>query len=142
MKTHQLDLAYNYDFDVYGLVSAVKEYKLAWSLNKLLGFRLIKQQDLYIELAGQEGFIITNYNYVTDYSVVRLLKNKAAGIGSVKKLFLLPELKEYDYVLQIEGALQQLCPQEFIHRLLQIPLVQFVKQFDPLTLKLKDNLIF
>jgi hypothetical protein len=45
-------------------------------------------------------------------------------------------------VLQISGALQQLNPQEFISQLLRTPLVQYVKQIDPLTLKLKENLIF
>jgi len=82
--------------------------------------------------------IISNYEYITDHSVVRLLRNKALGM----KAFLLPELKEYDYVLQITGALQQLYPQELVNKLLRIPLVQYVKQFDPLTLKLKENLIF
>lgn len=138
MQTLQLYIEYEYDFDVYGVVASVKEYKLAWALNRLLGFRLKKQQDLQYELSDQEHIIISNYEYITDHSVVRLLKNKALGM----KAFLLPEIKEYDYVLQITGALQQLCPQEFIEKLLSLPLVQCVKQIDPLTLKLKENLIF
>lgn len=142
MKTLQLDIAYEYDFDLYGLVSTVKEHKIAWALNKLLGFRLIKQKDLYYDLVGQERIVISNYEYLTDYSVVRLLKNRAVGTTPLKLSFLLPEIKEYDYMLQINGPLQQLYPQEFINRLLRCPLVQCVKQFDPLTLKLKDNLIF
>ncbi|RDV13465.1 IPExxxVDY family protein [Pontibacter diazotrophicus] len=142
MKTLRLDIAYEYDFDLYGLVSTVKEHKLAWALNKLLGFRLIKQKDLCYDLVEQEHIIISNYEYLTDYSIVRLLKNRAVGTAPAKNPFLLPEIKEYDYVLQINGPLRQLCPQELINRLLRIPLVQYVKQFDPLTLKLKDNLIF
>ncbi|GAB3535330.1 hypothetical protein GCM10027443_24190 [Pontibacter brevis] len=142
MKTLHLDIAYEYDFDLYGLVSTVKEYKLAWALNKLLGFRLVKQKDLCYDLVDQERIIISNYEYLTDYSIIRLLKNRAVGAAPAKKPYLLPEIKEYDYVLQINGPLQQLYPQEFIQKLLRIPLVQYVKQFDPLTLKLKDNLIF
>ncbi|MCJ8166512.1 IPExxxVDY family protein [Pontibacter sp. E15-1] len=138
MQTLQLDIEYDYDFEVYGVTASVKEYKLAWALNKLLGFRLIKQEDLCYEIVQQERLIISNYEYITDHSVVRLLKNKALGM----KAFLLPELKEYDYVLQITGPLLQLYPQELINKLLRIPLVQYVKHFDPLTLKLKENLIF
>lgn len=138
MQTLQLYIEYEYDFDVYGLTAPLKEYKLAWALNRLLGFRLKKQPDLSYELCGQERIIISNYEYITDHSVVRLLKNKAQGM----KAFLLPEIKEYDYVLQITGALQQLCPQEFMARLRSLPLVQYVQQIDPLTLKLKENLIF
>lgn len=138
MQTLQLDIEYDYEFDLYGVTTSVKEYKLAWALNKLLGFRLKKQQDLCYESEQREHMIISNYEYITDHSVVRLLRNKALGM----KAFLLPELKEYDYVLQITGALQQLYPQELVNKLLRIPLVQYVKQFDPLTLKLKENLIF
>ncbi|MFD3000809.1 IPExxxVDY family protein [Pontibacter toksunensis] len=142
MKTLRLDIAYEFDFDLYGLVSAVKEYKLAWALNKFLGFHFIKQEDLCYDLVGQERFTVSLYEYVTDFSIVRLLKNEAVGSSPGKRPFLLPELIEFDFVLQIKGPLQQLYPQEFIQRLLRIPLVQCVKQFDPLTLKLKDNLIF
>lgn len=142
MKTLRLDIAYEYDFDLYGLVSTVKEHKLAWAINKLLRFRLVKQKDLCYDLIGQGRIMISNYEYITDYNVVRLLKNRAVGAAPVKKPFLLPELEEYDYVLQINGPLQQSYPQVFIKELLRIPLVQYVKQFDPLTLKLKDNLIF
>lgn len=138
MHTFQLNIEYDYDFDVYGVASSVKEYKLAWALNKLLGLRLTKKQDLQYDLEEQEHMVISNYEYITDYYAVRLLKNKALGMKS----FLLPELKEYDYVLQITGALQQLYPQEFINTLLRIPLIRYAKQFDPLTLKLKENLIF
>lgn len=142
MKTLRLEIAYDFDFDLFELVSAVKEHKLAWALNKLLGFHLIKQEDLCYELVGQERFTVSSYKYITDYSIIRLLKNEAVGSSPEKKPFLLPEIKEYDFVLQIKGPLQQLYPQEFIQRLLRIPLVQYLKQFDPLTLKLKDNLIF
>ncbi|MHA6248941.1 IPExxxVDY family protein [Pontibacter sp. CAU 1760] len=138
MHTFQLNIEYDYDFDVYGVASSVKEYKLAWALNRLLGLRLTKKQDLQYNLEEQEHMVISNYEYITDYYAVRLLKNKALGMKS----FLLPELKEYDYVLQITGALQQLYPQEFINTLLRIPLIRYAKQFDPLTLKLKENLIF
>lgn len=142
MNTLQLDIAYTYDFDLYGLVTTVKEYKLAWALNKLLGFHLIKQEDLCYDLVEQEHILVSNYEYITDYSTIRLLKNRAVGNATVKMPFFLPELKEYDYVLQISGSLQPLYPQDFLQRLLSIPLIQYVKQFDPLTLKLKNNLIF
>ncbi len=138
MQTLQLNIEYDFDFEVYGVSTPVKEYKLAWALNKLLGFRLKKQEDLCYDIMEQERLIISNYEYITDHSVVRLIKNKALGM----KAFLLPEMKEYDYVLQITGPLQQLYPQELINKLLRIPLVQYAQHFDPLTLKLKENLIF
>lgn len=138
MQALQLYIAYDYDFDLYGLAAAAKEYKLAWALNRLLGFRLKKQPDLCYGLLEQERVIISNFEYITDHSAVRLLKNRVLG----RKAFLLPELKRYDYLLQLTGTMRQLYPQEFVNRLRGLPLVHGVKQIDPLTLKLKEHLIF
>ncbi|MFD2513648.1 IPExxxVDY family protein [Pontibacter locisalis] len=142
MKSLHLDIEYNFDFDLFGVVSPVKDYKLAWALNNLFDLRLSKQQDLCYDLHGKDRLIISNYQHISDHSTVRLFKNKALGPSTLKKPFLLPDIKEYDYVLQLAGAMQQLYPQEFIRTLLHTPLVQYVKQFDPLTLKFKENLIF
>ncbi|ARS34080.1 IPExxxVDY family protein [Pontibacter actiniarum] len=142
MKTHRLHMEYDYSFDLYGLVSSVRDYKLAWALNKLLHLRLTRQQDLCYDLFGKDRLLIANYQYITEHSEVRLFRNRALGSSTLKKPFLLPDIKEYDYVLQITGAMQQLYPQELLNKLLRVPLVQYVKQFDPLTLKFKENLIF
>lgn len=142
MRPLHLDIEYNYDFDLYGVVSPVKDYKLAWALNNLFDLRLSKQKDLCYDLMGKDRLIISNYEYITDHSIIRLFKNKALSPSTLKKPFLLPDIKEYDYVLQISGAIQQLYPQEFMRKLLNTSLVQYVKQFDPLTLKFKENLIF
>lgn len=142
MRTLRFDIEYNYDFSLFGLVSPIKEYKLAWVLNNLFDFRLSKQKDLCYEIMGKDRLIISNYHYITDHSTVRLFKNKASAPSTLKKPFLLPDIKEYDYVLQIAGSMQQMYPQEFIRTLLNTSMVQYVKQFDPLTLKFKENLIF
>ncbi len=142
MKTLLLDIAYDYDFDLYGVVSSSKEYKLAWALNKVLGLRLTKQQDLCYELSGRQRLLISNFEQSTDHSTIRLLRNKAAGLCTLDKPYLLPEIKEYDYILHITGALQQLSPRELMQQLTRLPLVQYVKQFDPIKLKYKEYLIF
>ena len=142
MKTLRLDIDYEYDFDLYGVVSPAKDYKLAWALNNILDLRLSRQKDLCYDLFGKDRLIISNYQYITDHSMVRLFRNKALVATTLKKPFLLPDIKEYDYVIQIAGAMRQLYPQEFIKSILKTQLVQYVKQFDPLTLKFKENLLF
>ncbi|WP_276498141.1 IPExxxVDY family protein [Pontibacter litorisediminis] len=142
MKTHHLQIEYDYSFDLYGLVTSVKDYKLAWALNRLLNLHLTRQKDLCYELLGRDRLLIANYRHVAEHSEVRLFRNRALGSPTLKKAFLLPDVKEYDYVLQITGAMQQLHPQELARKLMRTPLVQYVKQFDPLTLKFKENLIF
>ncbi|WP_299818854.1 IPExxxVDY family protein [uncultured Pontibacter sp.] len=142
MKTLSLNIEYDYDFDIYGIVSPVKDYKLAWVLNNLFDLQLSRQKDLCYDLFGKDRLIISNYQYITDHTIIRLFRNKALVATTLKKPFLLPDIKEYDYVIQIAGAMQQLYPQEFINKILKTPLVQYVKKFDPLTLKFKENLLF
>ena len=142
MKSFYLDTDYEYDFDLYGLVSSGKDYTMAWWLNKLFALRLTKQKDLCYTLPGREQLWVSNYEFSTEHSIIRLFRNKAVGACTLRKPYLLPDIKEYDFVLQINGALPKRHPQNFINMLLHIPLVQYVKQFDPLLLTFKENLIF
>jgi hypothetical protein len=142
MKTLHLDIEHEYNFDLYGIVTPVKDYKLAWALNDILDLRLLKQKDICYDFLGKDRLIISNYQYITDHNIIRLFRNKALGATTLKKPFLLPDIKEYDYVIQIAGAMQQLYPHELINRILKTDLVQYVKKFDPLTLKFKENLLF
>lgn len=142
MKTFYLDTDYEYDFDLYGLVSSGKDYTVAWWLNKLFTMRLTKQTDLCFTLPGKEQLLVSNFEFSTEHSNIRLIRNKALGVCTLRKPYLLPDLKEYDYILQISGSLPKLYPNNFINTLLHIPLIQYVKQFDPLALKFKENLIF
>lgn len=142
MKNLRLDIEYDYDFDLYGLVSAGKEYTMAWWLNKSFNLHLTKQKDICYIFGSKNQLMISNYEFCTDHSIIRLFRNKALGTNTLKKPFLLPEIKEYDYVLQITGSFSGLYPHELISKMQNIPFVQYVKQFDPLTLKFKENLIF
>jgi hypothetical protein len=142
MKALLLDIEYDYGFSLFGVVSPIKDYKLAWALNKLLGLRLIKQQDLCYDLQEKERLLISHFEHNSEHTVVRLFGNKSIGAQNIKKAFLLPDLKEFDYVLQVTGGMQECHPQEFMKRLVNSPMVQYVKQFDPLTLTFRENLIF
>ncbi|NEM98662.1 IPExxxVDY family protein [Pontibacter burrus] len=142
MKTFYLDDDYDYDFELYGLVSSGKEYTLAWWLNKLLALRLTKQKDLCYTLPDRQQMLVSNYEFNTEHSIIRLFRNKAVGTTTTRKPYLLPDIKEYDFVLQISGPLPGVSASSFINTLLNIPLVQYVKQFDPLALKYRENLIF
>jgi hypothetical protein len=142
MKALLLDIEYDYGFSLFGVVSPIKDYKLAWAMNHILDLHLIKQQDLCYDVQEKERLLISNFEHTSEHSVVRLFRNRAIGTHNLKKAFLLPELKEFDYVLQITGGMQRYHPEEFIKKLLNSPMVQYVKQFDPLTLKFRENLIF
>ena len=142
MKTLCLDLDYDYDFELFGLVSSSREHKLAWALNKYLRIRLVKQKDLYFDFLNKGRLVISNYLHCTEYSTFRLLRNKSADLSTLKKPFLAPDIKEYDYLLQINGEVNDNWRQELNSIFTLVPLVQYVKKFDPNTLKFKENLMF
>ncbi len=142
MKTLCLDLEYDYDFELFGLVSSSREHKLAWALNKYLRIRLVKQKDIYFDFLNKGRLVISNYLHCTEYSTFRLLRNKSADLSTLKKPFLAPDIKEYDYLLQINGEVNDNWRQNLNSTFKLVPLIQYVKKFDPNTLKFKENLMF
>ncbi|PKV66386.1 IPExxxVDY family protein [Pontibacter ramchanderi] len=143
MKTLHLDIEYDFGFALFGVVASCRDYKMAWSLNRLLSLNLTRQQDLCYETTDRQKMYISHFEHHDFHSTVRLFRNRALGILASKKPFMLPDVKEYDYILQITGALQHyLHPQELLRRLQTLPMIQYTKQFDPLTLKNKEHLLF
>lgn len=142
MKTFKLEVEYDYDFDLFGLVSSSKEHKLAWSLNKSFNIRLIKQQDLNYDFLNKGRLVISNYLHMTEHRTIRLFRNKSVDLSTLKKPFLVPDIKEYDYIIQISGSENEAQQQEMLNRFKLVPLIQYVKKFDPNSLKFKENLMF
>lgn len=140
MKKSRLDIEYTYDFELLGLISSVKGYRLAWEINRLLGLRLIKQPDLVIH---QKNKSILNYSYFASGGIVnrmKLFRNKSNETDTAKNL-LVPEFPHLDYILLTEGEehMEINRLQELLRNIASIELVAFL----PLaTLKSRDNFIF
>ncbi|MBT9394016.1 IPExxxVDY family protein [Hymenobacter sp. NST-14] len=142
MKTFTLDVDYSCDFDLFGLVSSTREHTLAWVLNRALHLRLVKQPDLMYDLLHKGRLVISNYLHATEYHTLRLLRNRSVDPSALKKPFLAPDIKEYDYLLQINNGAGLPPAEELIQQLTALPQVQLVSQFDPNDLKFKENLLF
>jgi hypothetical protein len=142
MKMLTLDVEYDCDFELFGLVSSSREHTLAWALNQALRLRLVKQQDLIYDLLTKGRLVISNYLYATETLTLRLLRNRSVDPSPLKKPFLAPDIKEYDYLLQVSNGSGALAASELIDQLTALPAVQYVCQFDPNELKFKENLLF
>ena len=140
MKNFTLDVEYDYDFKLFGLVSSNKEYKLAWHICQYLHIRLVKKPDLVYDFINKGKLVISQYLYTTEHSTFRLLRNKSTVLGSLKKPFLLPEIKDYDYIVQISGEMANQIDEVFA-KLRALDTVQYIKEFDPESFKFKDNLL-
>ena len=142
MKMLTLDVEYDCDFELFGLVSSSREHTLAWTLNQALRLRLVKQQDLIYDLLTKGRLVISNYLHATETITMRLLRNRSVDPSPLKKPFLAPDIKEYDYLLQVSNGSGILAATELVTQLTALSTVQYVCQFDPNELKFKENLLF
>jgi hypothetical protein len=142
MKTIKLLVDYDFDFELIGVISSLKGYKLAWCINQALKLNLKREDDLIIDFLHEGQLVIINYNYETEYSNFRLLKNKSCEFANIASPFLIPELKEYDYFIQLKDESGIFGASPIMEKLKHIAGVEFVKQLETENLKSKDNLIF
>jgi hypothetical protein len=140
MKKSKLLVDYEIDFTLWALLTPMREYKLAWYMNQLLHIRLVKEKDIEFAFTNQPDLSISNYIFATEHSVLRLLRNRS--VSEQEKAFLLPELKQFDYLLVLQGEGDFFDPARLVSVLQQIPTVEYVKPIEVESLKSKDNLIF
>lgn len=142
MKTSKLVVEHDYEFEVYSIITSIKAHKLAWVLNDALHINLIKELDLMFEFLKEKSKLyFINYKFETDYSYFRLVKNKACEYYNTSKPFLIPELKEYDYLL-IFSKQTELNGSVVINKLKNISSVEYINAVEIDNLKSKENLIF
>ncbi|WP_151089300.1 IPExxxVDY family protein [Hymenobacter baengnokdamensis] len=142
MKMLTLEAEYDCDFALFGLVSSTRDYTLAWSLNRQLRLRLVRQPDFILNLVQQGALAFSYYLYATEVLTLRLLRNRAAQPSTLQKPFLAPDIREYDYLLQVQGGVDEWAGTELLDRLTAVPAVQYASEFAPAELKYKENLIF
>lgn len=142
MKKNKLIVDYGYDFELLGIISPVKDYKIAWAINTALNIKFKKNNDLKIEFINDKQLIISNYTFETENSLLRLLKNKSQLISDSAFSFLLPELKNFDYFIKIEDEANTFNRPLLISRIKNLPIIQYVTTIDADKLKSKENLIF
>lgn len=142
MKKNKLESGYEVDFELIGLVCNKKEYKLAWHLNQSLNINLIKQEDIKIEFSNSTSILISNYKYETEFVTIELLQNKLISSGGMKNQLLLPELKQFDYLIKIKDATDELTPENVNVIIKEIPVIEYSLRLNFDSLKSKENLLY
>lgn len=142
MKKQKLVVDFDYNFKFFGIISPGSEHKLAWEINRVLDINLIKNEDIEINFLDNKNLIISNFLFGKEESILRLLKNKSVGKPTTNHFFLVPELKQFDYLIMINGFEQTFKPEDVIARLRQIEIIQNVLNLEVLKLKSKENLVF
>ena len=140
MKKAKLQIEPAFDFELLGIVSPIREYRMAWLVNQELELNLVKADDLELEFLNAEKLEIAQYFLSLPHGFIQLLKNKA--INSTQQLaYLIPELKNLDYFLLVQDETEELDLINFVKKLSQNPLVQSIVRIDISKLKSKENLL-
>lgn len=142
MAINELENDFEYDFSLFGVVCSLKEYQVAYYINKLLSLDLEKIKDDEVENKRGGKLVFSMFMAQTDSSDIRLIKNKAVESFKVTKPFFLPELKEFDYFLQIHGELHDWYENEITELLKEVNQIQYIKQLEVENIDLKENLIY
>lgn len=140
MKKAKLQIEHTYDFELLGLVSPVKDYKMAWLINRDLDLNLVRSEDIEIEFLSLPGLKISQFFLSLPHGFVQLLKNKALN-STHQVSYLIPELKSMDYFLLVQDQTFQLSINTFANQLARNPFIQNVMRLDISKLKSKENLL-
>ncbi len=144
MKKRRLEVEFSYDFELLGLISSARGYKLAWDLNHSLGVNLIKKEDL--KMTTKEGeFFFTFYSHQSSLNTVNLFRNKSnearPGEPEARGIFLVPEHPHLDYILYSRGD-EDMDSKRLQEVLRNIPSIELVAFLPLAALKSRDNFIF
>lgn len=140
MKKSKLVFEPSFDFELLGLVSPVKDYKMAWLINKVMDLNLVRDNDFLLDFISAPRLEISNYFLPMPFGFIQLLKNKALN-SSQQLAYLIPELRSMDYFLLIQDETEQTSCQNFVSLLSQNPFIQSVVRLDVSKLKSKENLL-
>ncbi len=142
LKKNKLRVDFGFDFDLVGISTSMKEYKLAWFINNYSPCNFHKAEDIQIDFNDLKNITISNFLFETEHTILHLLKNRLVFNNVFCDQYLIPELKNIDFFLKIDGEKDLFDTGEFVNALRQVDQIQYIATIDPLNLKQKENLIF
>jgi hypothetical protein len=140
MKKSKLLIDYEFDFELLGVTTSVKGYKLAWEINQLLNIRLIRQADLMVGFKNTDEKSFSFYAYETNINRLKLFKNRPSDIDG-GKYYLIPEFPHFDFII-LAAMEEPFAHHQLIELIRSIPSVQLVASIPLEGLKSKSNFIF
>jgi len=140
IKKNKLQIEYSYNFELLGIRTSLKGYKLAWQLNKILNTRLTKQQDLVIQFKKGITGSYDHYAFRTPLNNLNLFRNKPAEAENPAGE-LGPEFPHFDFIIMTQSE-EKLPGNRLQEYLRAIPSVEWATLIPLTSLKSKENFIF
>ena len=140
MKKNKLLIEYDYDFELAGILSTSKGYKLAWHINRELGVNLVRQPDLSVGFKDNQERLYTFYSCEPGLNRLKLFKNKPMDYES-GKYFLVPEFPRFDFII-LTASENTDFTMMVLQGIKQIQAVELIAPIPVTSLKSKSNFIF
>jgi len=140
MKKSKLVIEYDFDFQLAGVISTLKGYKLAWEINQKVGVKLVRQPDLAVGFKNQEERYFSFYAYETRLNRLKLFKNKPVDYET-GKYFLVPEFPRFDFIL-LTASEDVNFTSMILQAIKEIPSVELVAPIATESLKSRSNFVF
>ncbi len=140
MKKSKLVIDYKFDFELLGVISSAKGYKLAWDINQVLHIQLVKQPDLVVGFKNNDEKSFSYFAYETQLNRLKLFKNKPLEQEG-GKYFLIPEFPHFDFIILAEME-EQGSSHQLIHSLRTIRSIELASLIPVDGLKSKSNFVF
>jgi hypothetical protein len=132
-----LEVEEDYDFELIGICSHAKDYRLSWEMNKALELDLVKGDNYELSFKGEKQSY-SFFNFIDEENWVEyyLINNRTVnGI-------LIPEEKKSDYFLLIRGVLRGGQKESLVKGIAEIKNVLTTYEIEVESLKSKSNLLF
>ena len=135
-----IDVEYDYDFKLYGILSPLKEHVLAWNIEKKIEIKFQTKEEFPLLLL-KGNLLFSSYSYEEDYGYLRIIKNKSWETKN-KQPYLIPELKQFDFLLMLNGSIKDTEQEETISKLKQISNILLIQSLEIESLKSKRKFDF
>ena len=138
MKKVFLDIGFDYEFVLYGIVSQEQPHRLAWIINQHTGSNFKRIEDLVFNQNESDEINISRFTFHDELNHLDfdLLANKDGN------RFLLQELRKMDYFILVKGALESFKKRKFTEPFKKVDGIQIIHEINHHKLKEKENLIF
>lgn len=137
MSKQHLNIEYDYDFFLLGLVCQAKDYRLCFEVNKKLGveFNKIENLELYLNKQNEASYFSTYLYENEDEISFYIIFNRGT------KGYLIPEQNKLDCFVVVKGAFRAEQKKELTLKLKEIKLILGVYELDVKKLKSRENFI-
>ena len=125
MSKHRLLLEDEYEFVAYGMSCHLKDYRVAWLMNKSIRMHFSRGQ---LDLQGKGGLVETFSRFVSTDEDSRLkyvlLSNQNEDV------YLLKDWKQFDFFLLVEGYIDIFDAEGFMSNVQSIEGIQYIAELD------------